>query len=204
MEQRLFEAARLGNLQALYDAHGNDNSFLQKLHSWGRPETPLHLATMFGQPEFVREYMRLSSISARQLSQLNQDGYSPLHLASANGHLEIVQSLLEFGEQNSFVEELCMKADIEGRTALHCAVVSGKINVIDVLLDHCPQAARKETVQKETILHLAVKHHQQESLKFLIDHKLGSLVESLLNLEDREGNTILHLATAIRQLEVTP
>ncbi|KAK4382179.1 hypothetical protein Sango_2896300 [Sesamum angolense] len=190
MESKLFEAARLGNLQALYDAVGKDDSFLQKLHSWGRFDTPLHLASMFGQTEFVREYMRLSSISAQQLSQLNQDGYSPLHLASANGHLEIVLCLVEFGKQNSVVEELCMKTDIEGRTALHCAVVSGKIDVIDVLLVHCPQAATVVTIQQETVLHLAVKHHQQKALEFFIDQKLGSSVQDLLNRGDREGNTI--------------
>ncbi|KAK4435196.1 hypothetical protein Salat_0682900 [Sesamum alatum] len=184
MDGKLLEAGRFGNLQALYDAVGEDNSILQKLHSCGRLETPLHRASVFGQAEFVREYMRLSSISAHQLSQLNQDGYSLLHLASANGHLEIVQCLLEFGKQNSFVEALCMKTEIDGRTALHCAVVGGKVDVIDVLFVLCPQAAKEVTLQQETVLHLAVKHYQHKALEFLIDQKLGSLVEGLLNIGD--------------------
>ncbi|KAK4384603.1 hypothetical protein Sango_3044500 [Sesamum angolense] len=79
---------------------------------------------MFGHAEFVREYIRLSSISAHQLSQLNQDGYSPLHLASANSHLEIVQILLEVGKHKSALEELCLKKDRDGRTALHSVMVT--------------------------------------------------------------------------------
>ncbi|KAL0393429.1 UNVERIFIED_CONTAM: hypothetical protein Slati_4309100 [Sesamum latifolium] len=193
MEAKLFEAASLGNLQALYDAvRENGTAALLKLHSSGSVETPLNLASMFGQAEFVREYMRLSSISAHQLSQLNQNGCSPLHLVSAGDHLEIITFLLEFGKKKCVSEELCMKTDIDGRTSLHCAMVSGRIDVIDVLLVNCPQAAREVTLQQETVLHLAVKHHQQKVLEFLIDQKLGSFVEHLLNVGDREGNTILH------------
>ncbi|KAL0290216.1 UNVERIFIED_CONTAM: hypothetical protein Scaly_2678900 [Sesamum calycinum] len=201
MEGRLLEAARSGDLQALYDAVGEDDSILQKLHSCGCVETPLHRASMFGQAEFVLEYMRLSSISAHQLSQLNRNGCSPLHLASANGHLEIVEFILEFVKQNFAVVEVCMKKDRDGRTALHSAVVSGKIEVIDVLFVNYPDAAKEVTFHQETVLHLAVKHHQHEALMFLIDQKLGSSAEGLLNLGDWEGNTILHLATANRQFQ---
>ncbi|KAK4382177.1 hypothetical protein Sango_2896100 [Sesamum angolense] len=203
MDVKLFEAACSGNLEALHDVmRENGTAALLKLHLSGSVEAPLHLASMFGQVEFVREYIRLSSISANQLSQLNQDGCSPLHLASAGGHLEIVTFLLEFGKQKYVVEELCMKKDGEGRTALHFAVVNGKIDVVDVLFVHCPEAAREVTFHQESVLHLAVKHYQHEVLMFLIDQKFGSRVEDLLNMGDWEGNTILHLATANRQLQV--
>ncbi|KAK4420154.1 hypothetical protein Salat_2428300 [Sesamum alatum] len=202
MEGKLFEAACSGDIDVLYDAVRGDAAILQKLHSWGSTDTPLHLASMFGHAEFVREHIRLSSISAHQLSQLNQDGFSPLHLASANGHMEIVQFLLEFGKQKSVVEELCMKKDRDGRTALHSAVVTGKIDVIDLLFVHCPKAAKEVTLHQESVLHLAVKHHQQEVLEFLIDQKLGPSVQDLLNRGDRQGNTVLHLATAKKQLQI--
>ncbi|KAL0313532.1 UNVERIFIED_CONTAM: hypothetical protein Sradi_5752500 [Sesamum radiatum] len=202
MERKWFEAACLGNIDVLHDAVRGDGAILQKLHSWGTTDTPLHLASMFGHAEFVREYIRLSLISAHQLSQLNQDDYSPLHLSSANGHLEIVQFLLEFEKQKSVVEVLCMKKDRDGRTALHSAVITDKIDIIDLLFVHCPDAAKEVTLHQESVLHLAVKHHQHEVLEFLIDKKLGLLVQDLLNRGDREGNTIMHLATAKKQLQV--
>ncbi|KAL0449422.1 UNVERIFIED_CONTAM: hypothetical protein Slati_1498600 [Sesamum latifolium] len=114
---------------------------------------------MIGHVDFVREYMRLSFIYAHQLSQLNQDGYSSLHLACTNGHLQIIKFLLELDRQISVVEELCMKTDLDERTMLHFAIVSGKIDVIDVLFVHCPQAANLVTLLQETVLHLAIKHH---------------------------------------------
>ncbi|KAL0331356.1 UNVERIFIED_CONTAM: hypothetical protein Sangu_1681100 [Sesamum angustifolium] len=147
MEAQLFEAACSGNLQALSDiVRQSGVAFLLRLHLSGSVGTPHYLASMLGQTEFVREYMMLSSISAYQLSQLNQDDCSPLHLASATGHLEIVTFLLEFGKQKFAVEELCMKKDGDGRTALHSVVINSNINVIDVLFVHCPQAAM-ETVE---------------------------------------------------------
>ncbi|KAL0291500.1 UNVERIFIED_CONTAM: hypothetical protein Sradi_7023900 [Sesamum radiatum] len=97
-----------------------------------------------------------------------------------------------------------MKKDRDGRTALHSTVVTGKIDVINLLFDHCPDAAKEVTIHQESVLHLAVKHHQQEVLVFLIDQKLGSPVQDLLNRGDHEGNTIMHLATAKKQLQVRP
>ncbi|KAL0312713.1 UNVERIFIED_CONTAM: hypothetical protein Sradi_5670600 [Sesamum radiatum] len=93
--------------------------------------------------------MMMSSISIQQLSQLNQDGCSPLHLASAVGHLEIVTFLLEFGKQKSVVEELCMKKDRDGRTALHSAVINGDRG-------------------GNTVLHLATANRQLQTVEYLV------------------------------------
>ncbi|KAL0324740.1 UNVERIFIED_CONTAM: hypothetical protein Scaly_2441100 [Sesamum calycinum] len=95
-----------------------------------------------------------------------------------------------------------MKKDRDGRTALHSAVVTSKISVIDLVFDHCPNATKEVTIHQESALHLAVKHHQQEVLEFLIDQKLGSTVQDFLNRGDREGHTILHLVTAKKQHQV--
>ncbi|KAL0423471.1 UNVERIFIED_CONTAM: hypothetical protein Sradi_0881900 [Sesamum radiatum] len=78
------------------------------------------------------------------------------------------------------------------------------VKLMSLLFDHCPDAAKEVTIHQESVLHLAVKHHQQEVLVFLIDQKLGSSVQDLLNRGDREGNTIMHLANAKKQLQVRP
>ncbi|KAK4404372.1 hypothetical protein Sango_0805800 [Sesamum angolense] len=121
MEGKWFEAGCSGNIDFLHDAVRGDGAILQKLHSWGTTDTPLHLASMFGHAEFSTA------------------------LGISHGHLEIVQFLLEFEKRKSALEELCMKKDRDGRTALHSAVVTGKISVIDLLFDHCPDAANEGT-----------------------------------------------------------
>ncbi|KAL0329678.1 UNVERIFIED_CONTAM: hypothetical protein Sradi_4954500 [Sesamum radiatum] len=85
MEAQLFEAACSGNLQALSDiVRQSGVAVLLRLHLSGSIETPLHLASMFRQTEFVREYMMLSSISAYQLFQTQfRMVVSQVYLASA-------------------------------------------------------------------------------------------------------------------------
>ncbi|KAL0290221.1 UNVERIFIED_CONTAM: hypothetical protein Scaly_2679400 [Sesamum calycinum] len=141
MEAQLFEAACSGNLQALSDiVRQSGVAVLLRLHLSGSIETPLHLASMFGQTEFVREYMMLSSISAYQLFQLNQDGCSPLYLASATGHLEIVTFFLEFRKHKSVVEELCMKKDRDGVASLWPMTIFGMAQHTATLLLRTAQA----------------------------------------------------------------
>ncbi|KAL3833545.1 hypothetical protein ACJIZ3_008281 [Penstemon smallii] len=196
MENKLLHAAKSGNVQALVDLIREDSTVLEKWQLWGCTDTPLHLACLLGHLQFVKEYLnRLisTSLGARQLCQLNQDGYTPLHLASANGHVDVIEFLLdEFAKQNpSAVEELCMKKGRDGMTALHSAIVSGsKIDVINVLLTGCPNAANEVTDYAETVLHLAVKHmNRYETFKFLIDKIKPS--SDLLNSPDLQGNTIV-------------
>ncbi|KAL0449421.1 UNVERIFIED_CONTAM: hypothetical protein Slati_1498500 [Sesamum latifolium] len=138
MEGMLFAIAHSGNLQALHDTVLGYAGALLKLHSRG----PVKYTLALGFHDWI-------------------DGYSPLHFACADGHLQIIKFLLEFGRQKSGVEELCMKTDLDGRTALHSAVVSGKIVIIDVFFVHYSQAANLVTLLQEIVLHLALKHHQR-------------------------------------------
>lgn len=202
MEKILSQAACTGDMEALFDSVRADAAVIQKLHSHGHAETPLHLACMFGHLQFVRDYMILGSISFHQLCQRNGDGYSPLHLAASNGHVEIIKHLINFGQQNFVVDQMCLSKDRDGKTMIHSATVTGRVDVIDVLLEDCPESALEVTFHQDNILHLAVKHHQYEALEFLIQ-KLGSFGGGLLNQGDREGNTILHLATAGRQFRAS-
>jgi ankyrin repeat protein len=51
-------------------------------------ETALHIAAMGGQTEFVRELLKLKpDFATRQ----NKDGFSAIHIASANGFVETVR-----------------------------------------------------------------------------------------------------------------
>ncbi|MBA0612149.1 hypothetical protein Godav_012789, partial [Gossypium davidsonii] len=53
--------------------------------------TPLHIAANEGQINFAMEMMNLKPSSARKL---NQDGFSPMHLAFRNGHPKLMLRVL--------------------------------------------------------------------------------------------------------------
>nr|DAD21029.1 TPA_asm: hypothetical protein HUJ06_022492 [Nelumbo nucifera] len=76
--------------------------------------------------------------------------------------------------------------------------VQGQVEVVKELLRLRPQATRALVDCRQTILNLCVKHDRLEALKLLVnstgDHEF-------VNSKDDDGNTILHLAAADRQID---
>ena len=120
---------------------------------------------------------------------------TPLHVASAKGHLEIVKALLGVNPIKCFVR------DHDGMNPIHVAAINGQNYVIDELIRVNPQAVNERTYGGETVLHLCVKHNQLETLKHLVAVTDDG---ELLNSKDSHDNTILHLAVASKQNEVLP
>lgn len=129
--------------------------------------------------------------------ELNQDGFSPLHLASANGYIDIVRELLKI--DNS----LCRLEGRESRTPLHSAAIKGRGDVISELIRACGDCIEDVTVQGETALHLAVKNCQFESIKVLVEWMREMNKRFVLNMKDEKGNTVLHLATWRKQRQAS-
>ncbi|KAJ4943977.1 hypothetical protein NE237_000003 [Protea cynaroides] len=80
--------------------------------------------------------------------------------------------------------------------------MAGSIEALHELIFNCHSSLRKLTVQKETALHLALKHGQLETVKALLRWMEELKMESLLSIKDLDGNTVLHLATSLRQYQI--
>lgn len=196
MEDKLYEASRKGNTAILLKLMEEDPLILEDSIKHASKETPLHLASLLGHTDFVKLILNQNPKFARIV---NQKGYSPMHLACANGHVEVVGELLKIDLGNG--HELCTRRDKKGRTPLHLATIKGRVLVTSELLKACPESVREVTEQKETILHLTVKNENGfEALKMLVEGFNG---KELLNWKDEEGYTILHLATAMKQHKVS-
>ncbi|RVX05336.1 hypothetical protein CK203_013582 [Vitis vinifera] len=78
---------------------------------------------------------------------------SPLHLASANGYVEMVNILLS-ADTNA-----CLIHDEDGRTPLHLAVMKGQLRSQGSWSGARPQATRYKLDQGETILHSVLKQN---------------------------------------------
>ena len=108
-------------------------------------------------------------------------GVTALHLASAQGRVDVVAFLLIEGAQTA-------KTDQTGKTALHYAAGRGCIDIIDILLE---KDVFLESADKGgyTPLHYAVLRGQVETAKRLLG--AGANVHS----RNYIGQTLLHSAT---------
>ncbi|KAK6162003.1 hypothetical protein DH2020_001844 [Rehmannia glutinosa] len=189
LETKLFEAAAKGNINSLQKLLNDDPLILDRVSLNCFSETPLHVATLLGHIDFVKEII---SIKPELTSELNLHQSSPLHLASAKGHVDVVRALLSVNPRT------CLARDRNGLTPLHLAAIKGRLEVLKVLLEARRDAARVEVYRGENILHLCVKYYQLEALKLLVENIVDP---EFINGRDIDGNTVLHLAVADKQVE---
>ncbi|KAL8129397.1 hypothetical protein V2J09_018552 [Rumex salicifolius] len=193
MDQRLFNAARLGDLNQLNEILMEDPSALENFTPLPSRETFLHIATLAGKTKFVKQITRLNPSFAHET---NKEGLTPLHIASARGCATIVKELLKVSP------DLSLAKDDEMRTPLHYAAMKGRVHVIKELLAKCPDSAKEVTDKCETAFHLAVKNSQFGALKALLEAIDGEVAAELLNVIDEEGQTDEEKSNLIHQFNL--
>ncbi|OVA06146.1 Ankyrin repeat [Macleaya cordata] len=201
IDVRLYEASVRGNVTSLMKLLDEDPLVLERAFTRFN-ETPLHIAAMCDHVDFAREIL---SRKPDYISELDSQGFSPLHLASARKNLDMVNVLLKSNPN------VCTAIDKDGRTPLHLAAMKGRVEIMKMLIQTRPEAVHMLSDRGETILHLCVKHNRLDALKLLVD-KLGevplitdheeSAAVISVNSKDNDGNTILHLAVAKRQMKM--
>ncbi|OMO67235.1 hypothetical protein CCACVL1_20687 [Corchorus capsularis] len=192
MEKRLLDAAMEGDIKSLHGLLQEDPLILHRSMVSCVSETPLHVSSMLGHVNFVQE---LLSLNPELASELDSHGCSALHLAAAKGHVEIVKELVKVDPGT------CTVRNEDGKTPLHLAAIKGKVEVARVLVRACPESARAVTERDETALHLCVGNNRLVGLKSLIE-EIWKNDDQLLNWKDCDGNTVLHLAVAKKQIEI--
>ncbi|KAH7839508.1 hypothetical protein Vadar_005175 [Vaccinium darrowii] len=193
--KELYEACVSGSVPALDSLIEKDKLILNRVNSLTCffSETPLHVAVLCGHLDFTKA---LLTRKPELVTEFDTRGCSPLHLASTEGHVEIVRELLRVDNN------VCIARDLEGRIPLHLAAMKGRVEVIRKLLRAKPESIHEKLGKGETVLHLCVKYYRLEALETLFQYLQScSNMEFLLNSEDDDGNTILHLAVGLKQME---
>ncbi|KAG5556354.1 hypothetical protein RHGRI_006826 [Rhododendron griersonianum] len=81
--------------------------------------------------------------------------------------------------------------------------MKGRVEVIQELLRAKPHSVHDKLGRGETVLHLSVQYNRLEVLKTLVEYMQSNDMESdLLNSTDDDDNTILHLAAALKQVDI--
>ncbi|XP_017476126.1 PREDICTED: ankyrin repeat and SAM domain-containing protein 1A-like [Rhagoletis zephyria] len=101
------------------------------------------------------------------------NGYTPLHHACLNGHINNVRLLLA----HNAVPDM---PDIRGSTPLYLAAWAGHDEIIKQLLLQPPKAANQnmQTIDNETPLHCAAQHGQNTVLAILLAYDADPTVRN--------------------------
>ncbi|XP_073111293.1 uncharacterized protein [Elaeis guineensis] len=166
MEARLAAASQSGDLGAFLQLLQEDSLLLDRRSTIPFPSNnPLHIAALFGHADFASEILVRRSKLAKDL---NEQGFSPLHLASANGHLE---DLRYGGIDIDACPEAVKAVTCQGETVAHLAVRSNHFEVVEFLVEKLggdDELLNSKDEKGNTILHLAVARKQLQILKFLL------------------------------------
>ena len=145
---------------------------------------PLHYAAFEGclnTTEFLVDYG--ACIEACDL--LNKQ--TPLHMAASWGELAIVKYLVEH------------KANINARdshgnqTPLHLAAMEGNTDAASYLIEQGSDIAAYGGYNKQTPLHMTALGGHVSTIKLLLNSAKDKGID-IINLQDIDGNTALHLA----------
>ncbi|XP_064635654.1 ankyrin repeat and sterile alpha motif domain-containing protein 1B-like isoform X3 [Lineus longissimus] len=154
-----------------------------------RDETALDLASQYGRIQTVNLLLKhcISLLSCATIK------HSPLHLASRNGHRNVVTALLDAG----FDINTCT----ENGSALHEAALYGKPEVVKLLLTRDIDTSLQDT-QGKTALELIENHTSPKALQIanVIRVHTGELYQDS-DLEQPNQHRLVHPADSISSYE---
>ena len=137
---------------------------------------------------------RLLKENPKLVNERSHDGWTPLHLASFFGRLELVKILLDAG-----APMMAISNNNEANLPINAAAAGRRNDVVRLLVERgCPPDARASD-QGYTALHLAANNGDVELIEFLLrsgaDRTLRTGAgETAHDLAARQGHTIPSLA----------
>ncbi|XP_074025695.1 uncharacterized protein isoform X3 [Leptinotarsa decemlineata] len=122
------------------------------------PNTAFLRAARAGQLDKIQEY--LDSGTVRDINTSNANGLNALHLASKDGHIEIVRELLKRG---AIVDSATKK----GNTSLHIASLAGQEEVVRILIQH-GATLNVQSQNGFTPLYMAAQENHDGCVRYLL------------------------------------
>ena len=132
--------------------------------------------------DFVRKVMEKYPFTIKQGDDL---GWTPLHIAAQLGNEKYVKLLLENDNSPSYVK------NNEGLSTFHIAAKEGNVNVMEELITTSPDIYELLDNKGQTALHTAAESGNHKAVSFFLTRPE---FEGLINEQDKEGNTPMHLA----------
>ncbi|KAK9065886.1 hypothetical protein SSX86_015288 [Deinandra increscens subsp. villosa] len=160
-------------------------------------EHGLFTAVQFGNLEIVNTLLEIDPNLIRQTTVY--DRHSALHIAAANGQIEILSMLLE----NRSVSPDCLNR--HKQTPLMLAAMHGKISCVEKLIEAGANILMFDSLNGRTCLHYAAYYGHSDCLQTILSSARTSHVavswgfSRFVNIRDGKGATPLHLAARQRR-----
>ncbi|KAF4529820.1 hypothetical protein B566_EDAN013988 [Ephemera danica] len=181
-ETEIHRAAEQNHVERMKELIDRDPTLLNIQDRDGK--TPLHIACEMNNTEAAE--CLLSNPDCLVYIADNCKKYA-LHYAAENGNVDIMELLLK---REAEVSEILNKQDVNGETALYLACIYGRKEAVKLLLRHPRCLVNVD--DKKIPLHCAAKNGYVEIMKLLLERD-----STLLNKQDKNGETTLHLACAV-------
>ncbi|KAK7866619.1 hypothetical protein R5R35_010445 [Gryllus longicercus] len=154
-----------------------------------RNETPLHLAVLHKQPQFVQ--MLLAKGADPNFT--NSDGNTAIHLTIKCCHNECLTELLD---TNNYVHNehkpKCNEKNYEGQTPLHLAAVKRNLFAVKSLVKSGANVNEADSTLGRHVLMVAVEQSDKDIVEYLVKETNVDV-----NLENYAGDTSLHYACVV-------
>ncbi|XP_070491410.1 E3 ubiquitin-protein ligase mind-bomb-like isoform X1 [Chironomus tepperi] len=189
----------------MHDAISKDNDIcLTYLLEYGADVTltnnngfnAIHHAALKGNPTAMK--ILLSKINRPWIvEEKKDDGYTALHLAALNNHVDIADLLINMGKAN------LDRQNVNLQTALHLAVERQHVQIVKLLVR---KGANLNIPDKDgdTPLHEALRHHTLSQLRQLQDVEgFGKILMGLRNNTDKKASASIACFLAANGADLT-
>ncbi|XP_053377095.1 trichohyalin-like isoform X6 [Mercenaria mercenaria] len=123
---------------------------------------------------------KIKQLAKKDPTALDKENRTPLHLACAQGHADVVRELLEWNARTNI-------GDSQGKTPLMKAIECGMEECVRLLLSHKVEVNQSDR-DKNTALHLAVKEGNTGMVAMLVSSGAN------VNVKNKDGQTPLILS----------
>ncbi|KAJ6291408.1 hypothetical protein OIU76_023474 [Salix suchowensis] len=166
-------------LSILMLAIPHDDDLLEKL----KGKSPVHAAVQGRKREILKQ---IAKGKPELLRQKDEQGENPLHCAAFLGYVLETQFLLKEYRDGA------IQKNNEGNMPIHVASKKGHVSVVGAYISEWSDPTEFLNTKRQNILHVAAEKGRHQVVKHILQNQN---LEPLINMQDLDGNTPLHLAS---------